>query len=346
LKAEERKRFELDVREQGSFQHEILARFHQQLRSEDKRWRDISPSEARDRIGRIATDLISTYREGLFQATEQSQFAAASLKLALQQFIETVVGWMGQYQFDPWAVELAFGIEEKPLPAWEIDLGEGHRLSFRGKIDRIDLWPVPGTDEAHCIVIDYKSSARRLDVILMAHGVQLQLPAYLNVLRSLPEPERVFGVRRLLPAGVFFVNLRGDYEGAKTRQEVLEGVEDARKSAYRHSGRFDAEILRKLDNRTDATVGDQFSYRLTSKGKVHGGCREVMNEEEFAAMLDMVEVHLRRMGQEIFQGVVKVDPYRKGTSEVACDKCHYQSICRIDPWTHSFRILKKPEAAP
>ena len=36
LRAEERKLFEADAREQGSFQHEVLAEFHRQLRAENK----------------------------------------------------------------------------------------------------------------------------------------------------------------------------------------------------------------------------------------------------------------------------------------------------------------------
>src|SRR5439155_3177189 len=74
LKAEERKLFELDVREQGSFQHDVLALFHQQLRQEKKRWRDITPQEARSRIARIANALVVSYHDGLLQATEQSRF--------------------------------------------------------------------------------------------------------------------------------------------------------------------------------------------------------------------------------------------------------------------------------
>ena len=60
--------------------------------------------------------------------------------LSLPEFIAAVIDWMPQYQFEPHEVELAFGIEEKPLPAWEVDLDPQHRLSFRGKIDRVDLF--------------------------------------------------------------------------------------------------------------------------------------------------------------------------------------------------------------
>jgi ATP-dependent helicase/nuclease subunit B len=343
LKADERKLFELDARELGSFQHEILARFHQQLRREGKRWRDLTPREGRERIGTIAAELIPSYREGLFQATDKSSFTARSTTASLQDFIETIIGWMSQYEFDPHAVELAFGIEEKPLPSWELDLGGGHHLSFRGKIDRVDLWRAPNNQEALCVVIDYKSSAKKLDPVLAAHGVQLQLPAYLNVLRALEDPRPIFGVERLIPAGVFYVSLRGNYEGAKTRREAFAASRAARHSAYRHTGRFDGQVLTKLDRRIGVTEGDQFNYRLTDSGRIHGASREVMNAGEFGAMLDSVEGHLKRMGQAIYAGVAKVDPFQKG-SEVACAKCDYLSICRIDPWTHQYRILHKTGA--
>src|SRR2546427_8324344 len=54
LRAEERKLFELDVKEQGTFQHDVLALFHERLSRDKKRWRDITPAEARELIARIA----------------------------------------------------------------------------------------------------------------------------------------------------------------------------------------------------------------------------------------------------------------------------------------------------
>ena len=339
LRAEERKLFRLDARMQGSFQHEILALFHRQLSEENKRWRDVSPAEARQRIGQIGETLLPQYENGLLQASEQSRFTARSLIGSLQDFIATVVGWMPQYDFEPHAVELAFGLDEKPLPAWEIDLGNGHRLSFRGKIDRVDIWRKPGEPQAQCVVIDYKSSARRLDPVLVAHGIQLQLLAYLNVLRSLEEPGKIFGVRQLVPAGVFFVNLRGKYASAKTRREVLDGFPAAKAIAYQHAGRFDLKVLRRLDNREHVTSGDQFNYRLKKDGQIHSACREPLETAPFKEMLDAVEGHLRRMGQEIYAGRVDPDPYRRGNA-TACEHCEYQSICRIDPWTHPFRVLQ------
>ena len=46
--------------------------------------------------------------------------------------------------------------------ARSIDLGSGHSLLLRGRIDRVDLQPQPN-GEAYVVVIDYKSSGQELE---------------------------------------------------------------------------------------------------------------------------------------------------------------------------------------
>jgi ATP-dependent helicase/nuclease subunit B len=338
LRAEERKLFELDVREQGSFQHDVLALFHQELQTEGKRWRELTPQQARERVAGIGTKLAAGYREGLLQANEQTRFMARVLTESLQDFVEILVGWMrDQYQFEPVAVELGFGTDENP-PAWTIELGRNQKLELYGRIDRVDLHKT-GDDEALCVVVDYKSSQKQLDPVLIANGLQLQLLTYLNVLRHWPSPDALFGVRRLSPAGVFYVNLRGRYDRQPNRNEALADPATARKLAYQHSGRFDARVLRQLDCRPGVRQGDQFNFRITQAGNLHRGSREALTTTEFQALLREVEQNLKDMGTQIFSGLTAVAPYRKGT-ETACAQCHFRSICRVDPWTHPFRVLK------
>ena len=42
---------------------------------------------------------------------------------------------------------------------------------------------------------------------------------------------------------------------------------------------------------------------------------------------------------QIYSGAAQVAPYRKG-AVTACDQCDYRSICRLDPWTHRYRVLR------
>jgi ATP-dependent helicase/nuclease subunit B len=246
-----------------------------------------------------------------------------------------------QYLFEPVEVELPFG-EDENSPAWALSLSEDRRLELWGRIDRVDLYRQPGGKEALCVVVDYKSGQKQLDPVLLAHGVQLQLLAYLNVVRRWPHPRARFDVERLVPAGVFYVGLRGQYGREQNRSDALAATEDARKLAYRHTGRFDFGALRQLDSRLEAQVGDQFNYRLNKDGQLDKRCREALSAAQFEALLDSIEANLLRMGQEVFAGRAEVAPYRKGKL-TACDQCDYHSICRIDPWTHQFRILRKSE---
>jgi ATP-dependent helicase/DNAse subunit B len=188
------------------------------------------------------------------------------------------------------------------------------------------------------VVVDYKSSARKLDKIMMAHGLQLQLPAYLSVLRHLGDARKSFGVGRLTPAGVFYVNLRGQFERGATRREILPKQEQFRQRRYQHLGRFDLEALPYLDDR-QASEGTQFKFKLNADGEPHARNTDLMRPAAFAEMLDHVEAELVRMGGEIYGGAIGLNPYQKG-SERACDKCQYQGICRFDPWVNSFRPLR------
>jgi ATP-dependent helicase/nuclease subunit B len=336
LRAEERKVFELDARERGSFQHDVLKKFHDNLMCEGKRWRDLTPAEARERIGTIAVELTENFYGGLLRDSAQAKFAARAMTGSLQDFVEVSVAWLrGQNEFDPVAAELDFGIENSPAPAWEMDLGGGHKLALKGRIDRVDL----RRDEnggALAVVMDYKSSAKKLDAIFVERGIQLQLLAYLNVLRHWKNPQEILGAKKLNPAGVFYVNLRGQFESGGTREEILSGADESRRTAYRHTGRFDAGVLEKLDRKR---ARDQFNYRLTAAGKLYAGSVEALPREEFEKLLDRVEIQLRDFGRAIFSGVANVSPYRKG-KQTPCEFCDYQAACRIDPWTQQFRIFR------
>ena len=338
LRADERKVFELDARERGSFQHDVLKIFHEQLMAEGKQWRDLEPAEARERIGKITAAQTEHFRDGLFRDSAETIFAARALAESLQDFVAVIVAWLReQNDFDPAAAELAF--DNKPdvtVPAWEINLVGGHQLALHGRIDRVDLWRDPASGDALALVLDYKSSSKKLDKVLVEHGVQLQLLAYLNVLRHWKNPQAVFGVNRLVPAGVFYVNLRGEYKGGGSRAEILADADAARRKAYRHTGRFDADALTQLD-RTGAA--DQFNYRRNNDGSLRKGSVEALPRAEFENLLDGVETQLRTMGERIFSGAAQVDPYRK-RKQTPCEHCDYSAICRIDKWTHAYRPLR------
>jgi ATP-dependent helicase/nuclease subunit B len=337
LRAEERPEFAIDPRERGSFQHEALMTFHRRLQARQTRWRELSPAEARGLIGEIGTELQQSFRDGLFTTTAERRFQARALTSRLQDLIEVLVHWAGQYAFDPWQVELGFGLPGDALPAWRLDLGEGRGLKLRGRIDRVDVLP-NNAESAYVVVIDYKLSGQELKPVKLEHGLDLQLLAYLGALEDLPDAQASFGAARLVPAGGFYVGLRGQGGAGKNRAEVLAGQEAARRRGYQHRGRFRSDLLPRFDSRQE-TRGDQFHYAVRVDGSLAERGNEALPPEDFLGLVGQVRQTLTRYGQEIFAGNVRVHPYRI-QAECACDRCEYNLICRFDAWTTPYRVLK------
>src|SRR5439155_8141112 len=150
-----------------------------------RRWKDLTPTQARARVRQIADEHARDFEGGLFLENERDRFAAGQLAAALEQFIEKLVGWMREkYLFEPAHVELKFHDRSGQISAWRLPLVNGRQLVLTGSIDRVDLFATD-QDEALCLVFDYKSSERKIEPILLANGIQMQLPAYLGVLRRL-----------------------------------------------------------------------------------------------------------------------------------------------------------------
>ena len=66
LRVEERKEFQFDDRDKGSFQHEILQEFHRQVVQAGRRWRDLTVAEASELIGDDRTGTPDAIRRRAF----------------------------------------------------------------------------------------------------------------------------------------------------------------------------------------------------------------------------------------------------------------------------------------
>jgi ATP-dependent helicase/nuclease subunit B len=250
--------------------------------------------------------------------------------------------WALQYGFNPTEAEVRFGLPDSRLPGWTLDLDEDHRLVLRGVIDRVDLCLIQEEGTALVAVQDYKSTVRPLQPRKLAGGLQLQLLSYLGALRGIHDAPALFGVRHIIPAGVFYIPLRAAAFPAGGRAEALANGASERRNSLVHQGRFDARWRAEFDRRSHATQGDQFRYKLTKEGKLARRGSDGLPPDEFARLLDENEEHLRRIGRAIFEGDAAVAPYRLG-SECACDRCDYRPICRFDPWVQPYRKLPAPK---
>jgi ATP-dependent helicase/nuclease subunit B len=237
---------------------------------------------------------------------------------------------MRSYQFDPHAVEIDFGFDDSKIAGWRINLGDGRELLLRGRIDRVDLCRLDDGG-ALAVVVDYKSSPRKLDTTKLHNGLELQLLSYLGLLRQVTPAG---DLPKLDPVGVFYVGLRGSYKAATSREELLDNAEARRRSSFQHSGRYNEARYAQLDS---LDLGEQFASHHATKNAVPAA--------DFHQLIDDVEKHLREFGRRILDGAVEIAPFRKG-SETACDYCEFHAVCRFDSWTEPFRKILPPPRKP
>ena len=340
LKAGERKEFLLDVREQGSFQHDVLAAFHEELKGEGLRWRDLMAEQARERVGRIADEIIPVFKDGLLASSEQNRFTAENYKAGLQELMAVLVEWCATNRFDPEVVEFGFG-GKNALPPWRLQLGNGRALVLYGRVDRVDLHRI-SKNEALCVVMDYKSGLRKPNETLMHHGVQQQLPVYLLAMTRMPEVAAHFKVEKISAAGCFLLPLSGRHAAKKSRREALENPNGAKREGYAHEGLFDVAHVSLFDVNAPQEKSGQFKYKLTNAGAPWGGTFNALKSEDFAALLERSAELIREIGERIYQGDIAIRPYKHG-AQTPCTWCDYQPVCRFDAWTQKYNVLRKPQ---
>ena len=138
----------------------------------------------------------------------------------------------------------------------------------------------------------------------------------------------------------------GAYSATGSRDDALANADGARRAAYQHRGRFVSELLPKFDREGGTRgSGDQFSFRLKKDGGFYANSTDPVSAEQFHALLDGVERQLVAMGNGIFSGDIRVNPYRHA-NKTPCEFCDYAGVCRIDRWTHEFRALPAPPLPP
>lgn len=329
LRGRERLRHEVDPRETGSLAHALLARFHQSVHAEGRRWRDLTPDEARRLFDQVAARTMGSYRLGLFHSTPEARWQATGLLAVLRDFVGRAVGWMATYGFDPTLVEVAFG-GASDWPAWRVELGDGHALRVLGKIDRVDTRR--GEDGAlEFLVLDYKLTLPRVDDTLIAAGVDLQLATYLLALEELrPWTEAA------RPAGMFYVGLRARPSSAKSRAEWSD-ADERPKAPAAHRGRFVEAIAPQLVPVTGGATSGQFALRYNQNGSLRKG-GDGRAPEVFRDLLETARARIHDLGHELISGTVGVLPLRLG-KYTACADCELQALCRFDAWTQPFRRL-------
>jgi len=321
LKPQERKIFAVSAPDIGELFHNSLLAFAMQLKKENKHWFELQRPECDRIMDGIMDELVPEHGHGVFTSSHRYQYLVQRLKRISRRAVWVLTEHLQRGEFVPLQYEVSFG-PGCPFPAIEIELENGEKFYLVGRIDRVDL--LEGEECTYVKIIDYKSGNQDFKLSDVYYGLSLQLMIYLQAVMAsfhhLPGD-------KLKPAGVFYFKI--DDPMINSENGIIENIEKeiAKKLKMKGLVLEDAQLISQLDNQI-AGSSDIIPVALT----VNGGFTKnsaVLPAENFAALIRHVEELLRRIGREIMNGTIKIEPVKNGQHN-ACVFCPYRAICQFD----------------
>jgi len=279
----------------------------------------------------------------------QSQILLSSLRhqamaRKLKEIVARASAMLGEHArlsaFRPVGLEVSFG-PDGVLPPLSLDLGNGRRMDIVGRIDRVDA---AETDEGLLLrVLDYKSSAMKLKLDEVAHGLSLQMLTYLDVVVS--HAPSWLG-RPAEPAGVLYFHVHNPLLHCANGMSPSE-AERAMRKEFRMQGLVlaNGEAVRLMDESLAAEGKSSVIPVEFKKDGSFSARSQVADSGQWNVLRKSVRNSIRRIGRRIVEGDVSISPYRLDKRS-PCAQCEYRPVCQFDALIEGNRYhpLMKPSS--
>lgn len=322
LKLKERAEYTLEAPDIGDLFHAALKWVSDEVNRLGKTWDELTREQCWA-IARQAVEEITPYFfNQILLSTSRYRYIQRKLVQIIQRTIHSMSTQAGVSTFRPVAIEAGFGPGES-LPPLEIKLQDGRSMQLQGRIDRIDATEIDG--KKYLRVVDYKSSARDLQLAEVYYGLSLQMLTYLDV--ALEYSEELLGYHAD-PAGLLYMHVHNPMirTGETLTQELIE--EEIIKSYKMRGYLLDRpEVVERMDedigrssNVIPAAIKKDGTFTKRSK---------VLASDDLQVMRKYVKTRHQKAGNAMLFGDTRVFPY-KLKERMPCQFCAYRSVCQFD----------------
>ncbi len=304
----------------GTFIHRIFELFFERLGDRPlprpaEELRDITDGLVETCITEIVPDSgISARTKHLF----------VRLRQCVLPMLSALSAEFAQSKFRPIRFELNIGTE---VPSLGIPLSDGHTVSLRGNVDRLDTWN--DGENTYVRVVDYKTGSKEFFEADIAIGLNVQLLLYLFSILHMPkgaERDALFGeTGELLPAGALYFSARP----GETKSDTYLAQDDAAllaESSIKKDGILlsDERVLTAMD----AEISGRFIPVKRKKSGFEG--KVLRTAEEIAAIEQTMCDAIRRQGETMLSGdAATADPEDpRNIKDSPCKFCKLNAVCR------------------
>ncbi|SFI08239.1 DNA helicase/exodeoxyribonuclease V, subunit B [Tindallia magadiensis] len=321
LKPEERKEFEIKPVELGNFLHQAMDGFAKAIKDNHQDWRSIDLEECDRLMDPLMEDLLDTFRDGIFQSSYRYQHAGKRVKQLGKTAVKTIVAHIQKGLFEPLYHELSFG-KEGTWPALIYYDKEKTLASLEGRIDRLDMFEKNG--DYYYRIVDYKTGNKEMKIPEVFHGLQMQLPVYLQAVLD-AQRKQMKGSH--YPAGLFYYKM--DDPMIELNTTKIEEIQKERVKQLKLNGFAlqNQEIVGAMDQEmTDKS--EVLPVSLKKDGSFSANSM-VLELEEFDLLLQHTQQLVVRMAKNILSGDISIHPVEYDGVRV-CQYCEFHSVCQFD----------------
>lgn len=322
LKLKEKKSLKLQPIDTGSFMHEVIDEFFEEVSTKKISIKDLDKAEIEKIVKQIIEEKLNLKANYIFKSIPKFMVLTDRLCRLVTLSIVYIVQGLQTTDFEVVGNEIEFknGKEYKPI---EITTSDGRKVEITGKIDRIDL----AKDETgkYIRIIDYKSSAKDINLNEVLAGLQLQLITYLDA---------VCEEKDVIPAGVLYFGLtEPKLDKVKNAKNITdEEVEQKIREHFRMNGLVLAEmnVINMMDNNLkDGEKSTTIPVKLKKDGSMDKTSK-VVSRKEFEILQKYVKKTLGDISKEILDGNIDIKPYYNVKNKrKPCEYCAYGSICNF-----------------
>lgn len=328
----EREDYVFGTIDMGNVFHKVLEIFGYKLKEKGLDWTSFNDKEAEEILEETLTLVASEYGESVLYQSSRSVYQITRLKRILLRAVTNIRYQIGKGKFRPKNLEVTFKSRMEPKD-WKVGLTEFEESYIRGKIDRIDT--MEQGDTVYVKVVDYKSSDRKINLVELYHGLQLQLIVYLD--QAVKKEKEKNPGKEVKPAAVFYYPVLDPMLELKAG-EAMQDVDEWLRKRLRVSGLIaeEEEVIQGLDE-SFSDASDVVKIERKKDGSYKSGS-EVIPREDLETITAFVDKKVAELVRSIASGEKKASP----CGETACTYCDYREICNFDVRTEGYERRKLP----
>ena len=316
LNLKEPEEFKIKSIDTGSFMHEIVDYFFDEVK--DEQIQQLTREDVQTITNRIIEERLGLKKNAIFTSTPKFIVLTNRLKKVISESIYYIVYQMQNSDFKVLGNEVEF--------SKKID-----NIEVVGKIDRVDI--AENENGSFIRVIDYKSSSKSLDLNKMMSGLQIQLLTYVDVISEKTNKE---------PAGMLYFNLIEPII-SKNRNLSDEEIEEEIRKSFKMKGLIlaDVKVAKMMDNSLKEGTSNIIPVTLDKTGNISNGKSSVLSKDEFSALQKKIKKIIKQIAKEILSGNIEIKPvYNAKQKKTACEYCPYKTICGFDSKQNTYEYIK------